>query len=80
MALADVYDALINKRIYKAAMSHSAAIEIIREGRAKHFDPQIVDCFLEDVDEFRYIASRFSDDDAESSSELPPEFRLPRVT
>jgi putative two-component system response regulator len=68
MALADVYDALISKRVYKAAMSHSAAIEIIREGRAKHFDPQIVDCFLEDVDEFRYIASRFSDDDPNSNT------------
>lgn len=62
MALADVYDALISKRVYKPALPHAVAIDAIREGRGGHFDPSIVDCFLEDADEFRYIASRFSDD------------------
>ena len=62
MALADVYDALIHKRVYKPAWSHAEAIEMIREGRGRHFDPSLVDCFMEDADEFRYIASRFSDD------------------
>jgi putative two-component system response regulator len=62
MALADVYDALISKRVYKPAWSHAAAVDMIREGRGKHFDPSLVDCFLQDADEFRYIASRFSDD------------------
>ncbi|MFZ2855626.1 MAG: HD domain-containing phosphohydrolase [Rhodocyclaceae bacterium] len=65
MALADVYDALICRRVYKAAMPHDVAVEIIRDGRGKHFDPQIVDCFLEDVEEFQCIASRFSDDTPE---------------
>ncbi|OHC67180.1 MAG: two-component system response regulator [Rhodocyclales bacterium RIFCSPLOWO2_02_FULL_63_24] len=62
MALADVYDALISKRVYKPPLPHAVAVEAIREGRGSQFDPSIVDCFLEDADEFRYIASRFSDD------------------
>jgi putative two-component system response regulator len=65
MALADVYDALISKRVYKPAWTHSAAVDVVREGRGGHFDPSLVDCFLEDADEFRYIASRFSDDSDE---------------
>lgn len=43
-------------------MSHETAVGIIREGRGAHFDPSLVDCFLEDADEFRFIAERFSDD------------------
>lgn len=64
MALADVYDALISKRVYKDAIPHDAAVEIIRAGRGSQFDPLIVDCFLEDADEFLEIASRFNDLDA----------------
>ncbi len=67
MALADVYDALINKRVYKPAFPHATAIEILIEGKGNHFDPSLVDCFLEDADEFRYIASRFSDDTEQES-------------
>ena len=62
MALADVYDALISKRVYKPAWSHADAVAMVREGSGTHFDPSLVDCFMEDADEFRYIASRFSDD------------------
>lgn len=46
MAVADVYDALISKRIYKRAFSHQEAVIIIEEVRGKHFDPVIVDVFL----------------------------------
>lgn len=63
MALADVYDALTSKRVYKDAISHDAAIEIILAGRGSQFDPLIVDCFMEDADEFLVIASRFNDGD-----------------
>jgi putative two-component system response regulator len=59
--LADVYDALISKRVYKPAMSHAASVEIIREGRGSHFDPEVLDVFLELADEFNDIARRFSD-------------------
>ena len=67
MALADVYDARISKRVYKPAWSHAAAVDMIRDSRSTHFDPSLVDCFLEDADEFRYIASRFSDDTPEGT-------------
>lgn len=61
MALADVYDALISKRVYKAPFSHSKAREIIREGSGTHFDPDIVEAFLELEDEFRKIALKYAD-------------------
>jgi len=46
VALADVYDALTSKRVYKDAISHEVAKDMIVQGRNKHFDPQIVDTFL----------------------------------
>lgn len=47
MALADVYDALRSKRVYKEAYSREKTREIIEDGSGKHFDPLIVDVFLE---------------------------------
>jgi putative two-component system response regulator len=47
MAIADVYDALVNERPYKKAIPHEKAVEVISSGSGKHFDPQIVDVFLE---------------------------------
>ena len=59
MAVADVYDALISKRVYKPPMSHEEAATIISEGRDKHFDPDVVDAFESVEDEFRRIAERY---------------------
>jgi putative two-component system response regulator len=56
VALADVYDALTTKRVYKPAYSHEEAVAIIREGRGRHFDPDIVDAF--DANEDRFVAIR----------------------
>lgn len=64
MALADVYDALISERIYKRAFSHEEAKEIILEGRGSQFDPQVVDAFLAQEDEFLAIAKAFRDGEA----------------
>ncbi len=61
MALADVYDALISKRVYKPAMSHEQARDIIIAGRDKHFDPAIVDAFIATEDEFRSTAAKYQD-------------------
>jgi len=47
MALSDVYDALRSKRVYKDAFSHEKTVSIIKEGRDKHFDPDLVDIFIE---------------------------------
>ncbi|PJI97545.1 putative two-component system response regulator [Acidovorax sp. 69] len=61
MAVADVYDALISERVYKPSYSHEQAVEIIRDGRGSHFDPDMVDAFLTLSEEFRNIAQRFAD-------------------
>ena len=63
MALADVYDALISRRVYKQGMPHEQAVAIIIEGRGSHFDPDVVDAFLELQGEFQAIAARFTDSD-----------------
>jgi putative two-component system response regulator len=65
MAVADVYDALISRRVYKDSMPHDKAISIIEEGRATHFDPEMVDAFLSIQDEIRAIALRYADSDAD---------------
>ncbi|PKL51125.1 MAG: two-component system response regulator [Candidatus Riflebacteria bacterium HGW-Riflebacteria-2] len=57
MAICDVYDALISKRVYKDAFPHEKAVEIILEGRGKHFDPDLVDAFIELKSKFYDIAS-----------------------
>jgi putative two-component system response regulator len=64
MAVADVYDALISRRVYKQGMTHEAAAEAIAAKRGIDFDPDIVDAFLSIQDSFRQIASRFVDDEA----------------
>ncbi len=61
MALADVYDALISPRVYKASMSHAQAAEIIIQGKGTHFDPDIVDAFHCVANEFQAITTRFND-------------------
>jgi putative two-component system response regulator len=65
MAVADVYDALISRRVYKPAFTHERAVELIAEGRGKHFDPDITDAFMEIREEFRTIAKKFGDSDSD---------------
>lgn len=65
MALADVYDALISKRVYKPPFTHQRAVEIIVQGKSAHFDPGMTDAFMEIQEEFRQIALRFVDFDEE---------------
>jgi len=63
MAVADVYDALISRRVYKEGMSHAQAVQIIKDGKGHHFDPDMVNAFLELQDEFQAIAARYIDTD-----------------
>lgn len=65
MAVADVYDALISRRVYKPPFTHQEAIDIILKGRGSHFDPDVIDAFLRITEEFKDIATRFADDHAE---------------
>lgn len=65
MAIADVYDALISKRIYKPAFSHKKSISIILEESGTHFDPELIEIFKEIHEEFRKIAIQFADSEEE---------------
>ena len=70
MAIADVYDALISRRVYKERLSHEQAAQIIVEGRGSHFDPDMVDAFIEIQDEFREIAQRYPDSDRDLQKKI----------
>ncbi len=61
MAIADVYDALISKRVYKAPFPHEKAIDIIREGSNNHFDPDITEAMLAIEQEFHDISMQYHD-------------------
>ncbi len=61
MALADVYDALVSRRIYKEGFSQELVTELIVAGRGLHFDPDIVDAYIEIHPEFLEVAQRFHD-------------------
>jgi putative two-component system response regulator len=67
VALADVYDALTSKRVYKPAYSHETARDIIVEGSGSHFDPVVVKAFLENESEFLAVRQFFSLSGAETS-------------
>jgi putative two-component system response regulator len=61
VALADVYDALTSRRVYKEAYSHARAKAIVVEARGTHFDPDVVDAFLAHEDEFIAVARNLAD-------------------
>ena len=62
MAVADVYDALISRRIYKEPFPHERAVAMIEAGSGSHFDPTVVSAFLSEAETFRAIAQRFQDE------------------
>ena len=68
LALGDVYDAHISKRVYKEAFSHSESREIILSGSGKRFDPDIVEAFVSLEDEFIAISKRYVDTEKETTS------------
>ena len=70
MAIADVYDALISKRVYKPPMTHSKAAAIIREGKGSHFDPVLVDVFCSTEENFRQIALEYAENHEEREALL----------
>ncbi|MFS2026994.1 two-component system response regulator [Massilia sp. GER05] len=66
MAVADVYDALISRRVYKPAFTHQQALEVMRKGRGTHFDPDVLDAFFEIEGQFAAIAEEFRDAEPEA--------------
>ena len=63
MAVADVFDALISKRVYKAAMSHEETLAIMVAGRGTHFDPDVLDAFMQVNEDFKAIAASYTDEE-----------------
>ncbi|MEQ9410776.1 MAG: response regulator [Fuerstiella sp.] len=61
VALADVYDVMTSRRVYKQAIGHAEAVAIIMKERGRHFDPAVVDAFLEVETAFRAIYSKLAD-------------------
>ncbi len=65
VAVADVFDALTSERPYKKAWSIEAAVQLLNDGKGKHFDPACVEAFLSEWDEVLKIKQRFVDDEVE---------------
>ena len=65
MAVADVYDALTSRRIYKSPMSHAQAVEIIQRDSGTHFDPEVVAVLLENQEQFESTAKQLADNNRE---------------
>ena len=59
-AVADVFDALISDRVYRQAFSFDEAVEVLRLGRGTHFEPTVVDAFLDALDDVAAIQHRFA--------------------
>jgi putative two-component system response regulator len=58
-SLADVYDALVCARVYKAAMPYAEAVKIIADGRGSQFDPVMTDALVEIQGDFKQIAEKY---------------------
>jgi diguanylate cyclase (GGDEF)-like protein len=71
VALADVYDALTSRRVYKAAMPHEEARNIIVRESGKHFDPDVVEAFLCATPQFLQIRERLEEPAAEAFGATP---------
>lgn len=75
MAIADVYDALRSRRVYKPAFSHRKARGIIVAGRGIHFDPEVVDAFLALEERFVRIAEKYAEPPEEPAAETESDHR-----
>lgn len=62
VAVADVYDALSCRRVYKEAWDESRVLETMRSDAGKQFDPEMIDAFFESLDVIRHIAHRYPDE------------------
>lgn len=60
-AIADVFDALCSERVYKKAWEIEKVLELFNEEKAKHFDPNLIDVFMNNLDEFLEIKEKYKD-------------------
>lgn len=65
MAIVDVHDSLTHVRVYRPAMSEDAALEIMRHGEGKDFDPALLALFFQNLPIIRSIAARYPDEPSE---------------
>jgi putative two-component system response regulator len=70
MALADVFDALISRRVYKPPFPHDQAYQMIVKERGLHFDPDVVQAFIDGFDELRAIAQAHADSEENVAAKL----------
>ena len=61
VTVCDVYDALVSDRIYRPALPEDKALAIMKEGRGVHFDPRILDIFLEQIPQFQAIRKKIKE-------------------
>ena len=61
VAVADVFDALTTSRPYKEPWPIEKAVDLLNEEKGKHFDPELVDHFLDNLDEVKEIFNNFAD-------------------
>lgn len=61
VAIADVYDALSSRRVYKESWDESRVLETIKEDSGRHFDPDLISVFFASLDAIRSIAARYPD-------------------
>jgi response regulator RpfG family c-di-GMP phosphodiesterase len=61
MALADIYDALVSKRVYKKSWTHDEAVNEILSKKGSHFDPEVMDAFMSELDSFKAISEQYQD-------------------
>ena len=72
-ALADAFDALSTDRVYRRGLPFADAVETIGEERGRQFDPELVDLFMDELDEVQAIMDRYADDPAELPTVREPE-------
>jgi putative two-component system response regulator len=65
VAVLDVYDALVHKRVYRPPLSEEEALGIMRKDRAEHFDPRMFDIFMTVLPQIRHIKNQVRDKDEE---------------
>src|SRR5690606_29992462 len=75
VSVADVYDALASRRVYKEPYSHEKCVEIIRAESGRQFDPRLIEVFLSIEGQFREIAQRFAEPEADfvAATEVDPD-------
>jgi putative two-component system response regulator len=80
VAIVDVYDALTSNRVYRQAMSNDEVLDILRKGRGSHFDPDLLDVFLEHADRFALLAEAYADPLPQPEADPTDAVPMPAVT